>query len=221
MLRNISICAALVLLSTGAVNAQQQQATLQTVALPGTGLDIVLAMPKVPAATINLAMSPDAAVVGLIGGKLALAFNSQKESLRAWEALQRPGCAFELQGKDGTALPIAAYVVPSRTPRAGIRTASLAAPQPAPLMRKAEVPGSSFDIVFAMTKTPVAMDINERQDALIVYSPGSELLMADTDDVERMFKDVGLSQLPICQFEVEHKGSSPPQAVSVYIIPKN
>jgi hypothetical protein len=36
-----------------------------------------------------------------------------------------------------------------------------------------------------------------------------------------MFKDVGYSQLPACAFEVEHKGSNPPQAASVYIFPKN
>jgi hypothetical protein len=49
---------------------------------------------------------------------------------------------------------------------------------------------------------------------------GSELLMATDGDIERMFKDVGLSQWPMCAFYVEHKRSNPLQAASVYIIPK-
>jgi hypothetical protein len=82
-------------------------------------------------------------------------------------------------------------------------------------MRKVDVPGSDFAIVFAMTKTPVVVDANERFDSLAVYSVGSELLMADAGDVEKMFKEVGLTQMPICAFEVERKG-----AASVYIVPK-
>jgi hypothetical protein len=64
------------------------------------------------------------------------------------------------------------------------------------------------------------VDPNDRPDALAVYSIGSELAMAVDGDLEKMFKDVGLSQLPICAFEVEHKGGKLPQAASVYIIPK-
>ena len=221
MLKYISFCAAFALLGTGAVNAQQQEAALQTVELPGTGLAIVLAMPKSPAATINLAMSPDALVVGLIGGKLALAFDSQNDMLNAWDALRRPGCAFQSQANDGNVQPVAVYVVPNYTPTAFVRTASLIAPQSAPLMHKVQVPGRDFDIVFAMTKTPVVVDAIDRMDSLAVYSVGSELVMATEGDIERMFKDVGLSQLPVCAFEVEHKDSNPPRAASVYIVPKN
>ena len=220
MLKHISICAALVFLGTGAVNAQQQQASLEHVELPGTGLDIVLAIPKSPASTINLAMSPDALVMNLIGGQLALAFNSETDALQTWASLQRPGCAFQVQRKNDTAqTPIAVYVIPNHTAPAAIRTASLIAPQPDPIMHKVELPGRAFDIVFAMTKTPVA-DINDRLDSLAVYSAGSELVMATDGDLERMFKEVGLSQLPICAFEVEYKGGKQPRTASVYIVPK-
>lgn len=217
MFKYISICATVVALGSAAANAQQQAAILQNVELPGTGLDIILAMPKSPGATINLAMSPDAVVVNLIGGKLAVALSSENEMMKARESLQRPACAFQTQSKK----PVAVYVVPSHAARPGIRTASLIAQEPGPIMRKVDVPGSNFDIVFAMTKTPIVVDANERPDSLAVYSAGSELVMATAGDVERMFKDVGLSQLPICAFEVEHKGSELPQAASVYIIPKS
>jgi hypothetical protein len=220
MFKTISICTALVVLGTGVVNAQQQQATLQSVGLPGTGLDIIVATPKSPATTLDLAMSPDALVINLFGGKLALALNSENEMLNAWDVLRRPGCAFQSQGKDGTVQPISVYVVPNYTVPATIRTASLVAPQSEPIMRKVGVPGSDFDVVFAMTKTPVVVDTSDRLDSLAVYSVGSELAMATEGDVERMFKDVGLSQLPVCAFEVEHKGSNPPQSASIYIFPK-
>ena len=221
MFKTISICAALVVLGTGAVHAQQQQATLQTVALPGTGLDIVFAMPKSPAAIDNLAMSPDALVVNLIGGKLALVLNSQDEMLNAWNSLRRPGCAFQSHGTDGTMqTPIAVYVVPNFTTPAAIRTASLVAPQPAPLMRKVQVPGRDFDVVFAMTKTPVVVDATERLDSLAVYSAGSELAMAVEGDVERMFKSWFLCF--VCRFSPfggEKQGTTPPRAVFFYLPP--
>lgn len=215
MLKTISICAALAILGTSAVNAQQQEALLQNIELPGTGLDIVLAMPKSLGTTINLAKSPDALVANLTGGKLALAFNSENEMVKALESLQRPGCAFESQS-----VPISVYVIPNHKAPAAIRTASLVAQLPEPIMRKVEVPGSDFDIVFAMTKTPVVMNPTDQPDSLAVYSVGSELAYARDGDIERMFKEVDLSQVPVCAFEVEHKGNGPTGAASVYIIPK-
>ena len=86
-------------------------------------------------------------------------------------------------------------------------------------MRKSEVPGSNFDIVFATT-TSTAWNSYEQSDSLAVYSARSELIMATDGDIEKMFKDVGLSQLPTCAFYVEHKTSKRPQAASVYVVPK-
>jgi len=208
MLKSFSICAALIVLGTASVNAQQQEAVLQTVALPGTGLDIVLAMPKSPATTIDLAMSPDALVINLIGGKLALPFNSENEMLNTLESLQRPGCTFQTQSKKS----VSVYVVPGRA-ASSARTASAHLSEPT--MRRVDVPGSDFAIVFAMTKTPVMTDVSDRSRPLAVYSGGNELVMADVGDTEKMFKEVGLTQMPSCAFEAEHTGSA-----SVYIIPK-
>jgi hypothetical protein len=211
MLKSFSICATLIVLGTASVNAQQQEAILQTVELPGTGLDIVLAMPKSPAAIINLAMSPDALVINLVGGRLALPFNSENEMLKTLVSLQRPGCAFQTKTKK----PVSVYVVPGHA-ATSVRTKSNVNHQSEPTMRKVDVPGSDFAIVFAMTKTPVITDANDRSRPLAVYSGGNELAMADAGDVEKMFKEVGLSQMPDCAFEVEHTG-----AASVYIIPKD
>jgi hypothetical protein len=221
MLKTISICAALVIFGTAAANAQQQEAMLQNVELPGTGLDIVLAMPKSPGATINLAKSPDALVINLIGGELALAFNNENEMLQALESPRRPACAFQTEANDGTSKkPVSVYVVPNHKTPKGTRTASLVTPQPEPTMRKANVPGSDFAIIFSMTKTPVVEDSNARAESLPVYSVGSELAMAVDGDVKRMFMDVGLSQLPVCAFDVEHKSNNSPSGASVYIVPK-
>ena len=62
MLKYFSICAALVALGSGSANAQQQEAVLQKMEVPGADFDIILAMPKSPGVTINLGNSPDALV---------------------------------------------------------------------------------------------------------------------------------------------------------------
>lgn len=207
MLKYISICAALAVLGTGAVNAQQREAVLQNFELPGAGVDIVWATPKSPEATINLAMSPDALVIYLVGGKLALPFNSEREMLTGFQSLRRPACDFQLESKGRTSdQPVSVYVVPNYKAPPATRTASLVVQQPAPTVRKVELPGGDFDIVFTMTETPVVIDPNDRPDSLAVHS---------------ISKDVGLPQRPICAFEVENIGSKMSQAASVYIIPKN
>jgi hypothetical protein len=63
MLKHFSICAMLTLLGTGPLLAQQQEATLRTIELPGARFHIVLAIPKSPAATVNLDRPPEALVV--------------------------------------------------------------------------------------------------------------------------------------------------------------
>ena len=59
MLKHLSVCAALIAFATGSANAQQREAVLQRIAVPG-GFDIVLAMPKPGGATYNLGNSPEA-----------------------------------------------------------------------------------------------------------------------------------------------------------------
>jgi hypothetical protein len=217
MLKHISICTVLALLGTSPLWALEQEAALQEVALPGAGFNIVLATAKSPAATIDLGESPDAMILHLSGGELALAFEDGAKMLEAFDLLQHPGCAFRASDDGGSAKPASVYVVPKRETTAGIRTASFDVRPTA--MQKVEVPGTSFAIVFATTSTPIAWEPNERPDTLAVYQTGDELIMATDRDIERMFKPVGLSQWPTCVFYVEHKGSNPPQAASVYVVP--
>jgi hypothetical protein len=222
MFKTISICATVVVLGTAAANAQQQEAILQAVELPGTGIDIVLAMPKSAGATIDLAKSPDALVMHLTGGKLALAFDTEAEMLTAFDSLRKPGCNFRTTGTSPTVQkPVSVYVVPHRTAPTVIQLASFKTPPPEPRMHKVEVPGGTFDIVFSTARALPALNPDELLDAVAVYSIGSQFAMATVGEVEKTFRDVGHSELPVCAFEVEHKDSNPPQATSVYIFSKS
>jgi hypothetical protein len=219
MLKHISICATLALLGTSPLCAQEQEAALQEVELPGAGFNIVLATPKSPAATIDLGETPDALILHLNGGELALGFEDGRKMLEARDFLQHPGCAFRASEDGGSAKPVSVYVVPKREMTASIRTASLDGQLPQSGMRKVKAPAANFNIVYTTTSTPISEEPHKWPDALAVYSTGYELVMATDSDIKRMFKTVGLSQWPTCVFYVEHKGSNPLQAASVYIVP--
>jgi len=223
MFKTISICAALVVLGTGVVNAQQQEATLRKVDVLGTGFDLVFAMAKPGGAYTDLRGIPDPLVAYAGDGKLAFAIDDNVvEMFKDIGILNAPACTFQLtSGDNKSPQPVSVYVVPKHEAPAAIRMASLKTLQVDTIMRKVEVSGGALDIVFATTKTPVTVNPNDPLDSLAVYSIGSELAMAVDGDVEKMFKDVGDAELPACAFEVEHKGSNPPQAASVYIFPKN
>ena len=113
MLKHLSICAALIALATSPANAQQQEAVLQKLEVPGAPFDIVYAMPKPGGVILNLASSPDALLVHLIGGELALSFDGEEKMLKALDSLQMPVCAFHVDGKVGPSrTPVAVYIVP-------------------------------------------------------------------------------------------------------------
>src|SRR5262249_29513503 len=151
--------------------------------LPGVGFDLVLATPKSPAATIDLGDSPDALILHLTGGELALAFEDGSKMFEASDLLRHPGCAFRASGDGRAEKPVSVYVVPKRATTVGIRTASLDGQLPQPGMRKVKVPGASFDIVYTTTSTPIAWQPDERPDALAVQSAGHELVMATDGDI--------------------------------------
>jgi hypothetical protein len=109
MLKHLPICAALIALTTVCANAQQQQAVLHKFEVPGTAFELILASPKTGAGTFDLGESPDALVVNLIGGKLAVGFENPREMLQAAGALRAPGCAFHLDDESRT--PIAIYLI--------------------------------------------------------------------------------------------------------------
>jgi len=219
----LMFAAASVALSTIPAHAQQQEATLQKVNVPGAGFDIVFVTAKPGGAKADWRGMPDPFVVYSGNGKLAFALDDKAlEMLKDISVLNTLACTFQAASNDDkSSTPVSVYVVPKHEVPATIGMASRNAPQPQPIMHKVKVLGGAFDIVFAVTEAPVALNRNEQIDSLSVYSIGSEFAMAVEGDVKKMFKDVGYAELPPCAFEVEHKGSNPPQAASVYIFPKN
>lgn len=114
MLRHLSICAAFMAITMGSATAQQREAMLQRIAVPGSGFDIVVAMPKPDGATYSLANSPDALVVHLIGDDLALAFDDPWKMIKTFDYLRKPIGAFYVDSPDlKSRIPIALYMVTS------------------------------------------------------------------------------------------------------------
>ena len=113
MLKHLSLCAALLAFGAASANAQQQEAVLQKVTVPGATFDIILAMPKPSGATYNLGNSPDALLVHLIGGELALGFDGAERMMKELDTLQLPVCAFHVEGKASKSRkPVSVYIVP-------------------------------------------------------------------------------------------------------------
>jgi hypothetical protein len=113
MFKYFSICAAFLVLGTSSLHAQEmREAVLEKVALPGAGFDILVAVPKSPPATIHV--SPEGAIIPLVGGELALGFESWEEFVRAFDQLRSPvGALYFKRTSGGLPLPAAIYVVPA------------------------------------------------------------------------------------------------------------
>jgi hypothetical protein len=105
MLTKLSMCAALA--------AQQQEAVLKRLEVPGAAFDLVLGMPKSPPRPFyDLSESPDALVIHLIGGKLVLTFEDALEMMKAAESLGSPVGASHVAGKEAkSGVPLAIYMV--------------------------------------------------------------------------------------------------------------
>lgn len=115
MLKYFTICAALVVFGTGSVNAQQQEAVLHKLEVPGADFDIIVAMPKFSAgATIELRGQPDPLIVSLIGGELAMAVDGEVEQMfKDVGSLQFPIYAFQVERKGSKpSKAVAVYLVP-------------------------------------------------------------------------------------------------------------
>lgn len=100
MLKHLSICAALMALATASANAQQKEAMLRRMEVPGAAFEVIVAMPKPQGAVFDLSESPDALVVHLIGGELALGFDDAEKMLKALDTLRRPVGASRLQSPE-------------------------------------------------------------------------------------------------------------------------
>lgn len=114
MLKYLSIFAALFALGASPLFAQEQEAVLQTVEVPGAGFNFVVATPHPEGGALpDLSNTPEALIVRLHGGKLALVFDDPSEMVKAFDSLATPVCAFETAGRGGSApQPVALYIVP-------------------------------------------------------------------------------------------------------------
>jgi len=115
MLKYLSICAALIALGINSAYAQVQEAVLQTVEVRGAEFDLVVARPDPEGGVVlpNLENTPDALIMPLHGGKLALVFDDPWEMVKAFDSLRTPVGAFETPGRGGHAPePVALYIVP-------------------------------------------------------------------------------------------------------------
>jgi hypothetical protein len=102
-----------------------------------------------------------------------------------------------------------------------VGTASVNAEQKAVVLRKVEVPGADFDIVFAASR-PHAAAVGRpvAGDPLVIDPIGGEFAYALKGEVEDMFKEVGVPLLPIYAFRLELHGGNARNALNVYVVPK-
>ena len=114
MLKHLSICVVLTAFGSTSLSAQQYEAVLQKMEVPGAGFEIILAAPKYPAAAIHdLGKSPDALLLHLVGGALVVGFDAPEKMIAALESVRSPACAFHVNGKgDNRPAPVAIFVVP-------------------------------------------------------------------------------------------------------------
>jgi hypothetical protein len=120
MFKPLSICAVLVAscvgvgaFAAGSISAEEQEAVLQTVEVPGGAFDLVIATPQASGAPLHLSKSPEALVMHLVGGKLALTFETAEEMLKTFDRLQSPVGAFQVPNRHrNSSVPAAVYLVP-------------------------------------------------------------------------------------------------------------
>lgn len=108
MLMRLS-CAALIVFASSAANAQQREAVFQKVGVQGAAFDVIVAAPRSGGAIFDLSESPDALLINLAGGKLALGFEQADTMLKMLESVQAQGCSF-VDSKSHT--PVAVYLLP-------------------------------------------------------------------------------------------------------------
>lgn len=113
MLKYLPIWAALVVLGSGSVNAQQREAVLQKIDVPNAGFNVVLALPKLAGPTVDYRVQPDPNLVYLADGELVYAYTGHLQELMDRGMLKVLACTFHVDRKDGrAATPVAVYVIP-------------------------------------------------------------------------------------------------------------
>lgn len=113
MLKHLWICTALVALGIGPVYAQKQEAVLRHIEVAGTDFNLVLAEPKPGGRVLpDLGNTPDALIVHLHGGTLALVFEDAKEMMKVSDLMRSPTISFHADpNRNGSPHPVALYIV--------------------------------------------------------------------------------------------------------------
>jgi hypothetical protein len=107
MLKQLTVCGALLVGTLVPVHAQQREAVLQRVEIPGAPFDLLIATPKPSGVIYDLAEAPDALLLNLVGGELAIGFERADALLETLELVRAPVHAFGGKGRT----PIAIYTV--------------------------------------------------------------------------------------------------------------
>jgi hypothetical protein len=103
-----------------------------------------------------------------------------------------------------------------------VGTMTTAAQQPNVILRKVQVLGADYDIVFAMSQpvVPAPTDLFDKGDSLTIHEIGEELAYAVKGEIEATFKEVGPPLMPIYAFRLEMRGVKSSNALNVYVVPK-
>jgi hypothetical protein len=112
MLKYAPIFAAFLAFMTVPASAQQQEALLHKTAIAGAGLDIIIAMPKTDAPTVDYRSQPDPNIFYLAEGRLLVGVDNELEVLL--DSLVKPvwtSSAGEIAGHDPQAIAI--FLVPN------------------------------------------------------------------------------------------------------------
>jgi hypothetical protein len=200
MLRHLSICAALTVLSMAAAQAQQQEAMLRKIVLQNAGFDIVVAMPRPGAPAVDYRGQPDPTIGYTAGGRLVLALDANVERLvKDFSLLLKPACSL-----DAGRVPVAVFVVPNDE-------MSVARPLTAVAQRREldavllrlDVPGAEFDVVFGLSSS----------------GGGLRPAFAPNVGTSAMIAEAGSMPTPSC---VAHAGSNDDESgtIAVYVVPK-
>ncbi|HJU18521.1 MAG TPA: hypothetical protein VJ770_18880 [Stellaceae bacterium] len=111
MLNRFVICAALVVLGAGSSAAQEREATLHKIEVPGASFEMLVATAKSPDAPVfGLGDTPDAFVIHLIGGKLWVGFEDAGKMIETIKLLRQPIGSFHMERTEAD--PIAVYFIP-------------------------------------------------------------------------------------------------------------
>ena len=108
MLRQLAVSGALFVGALIPAGVQQREATLQRIEIPAAPFDLLIAAPKPAGVIYDLAESPEALLLNLAGGELAIGFERVDAMLKTLELVRTP--VYSFGGKGRTAITI--YTVP-------------------------------------------------------------------------------------------------------------